>query len=131
MACNLLIAAACLVAAVFAQPASAMQSSRSIAGSVWAHVDLPYLRSYAMAQRPKGLTTARTATKNAGKPKTSSTTRAAGRAPTDEDLDLRDRLKSGPRRQGGPPLSGDHPDRESMRALRQEVIPEPTDPKEP
>jgi hypothetical protein len=83
-----------------------------------------------MAQKPKGLTTARTTTKNAGKPVTSSTSRATAAGPTDEDLDLRDRLKAGPRRQAGPPLSGDMPERAPMRALRDEVIPEPTDPKE-
>jgi hypothetical protein len=84
-----------------------------------------------MAKKPKGSTMARTTAKNAGKPVTSSRNRpAAARAgPSDEELDLRDRLKAGPRRQAGPPLSGDMPERAPMRALRDEVVPDPTDPK--
>ena len=84
-----------------------------------------------MARKPKGSTTARTTAKSAGKPVTSSRTRAAAAAagPSDEELDLRDRLKAGPRRQAGPPLSGDLPERAAMRALREEVVPDPTDPK--
>jgi hypothetical protein len=83
-----------------------------------------------MAKKPSGSTTARTTTKNAGKPVTSSRTRAAVVGPSDEDLDLRDRLKAGPRRQAGPPLSGDTHGRAPMRALRDEVVPDPTDPKD-
>lgn len=85
-----------------------------------------------MAKKPKGSTTARTTAKNAGKPVTSGRNRAVAAAagPSDEELDLRDRLKAGPRRQAGPPLSGDMPERAAMRALRDEVVPDPTDPKE-
>ena len=86
-----------------------------------------------MATKPKGSTTARTTAKNAGKPVSSRRTRTAAAVaagPSDEDLDLRDRLKSGPRRQAGPPLSGDMPARTAMKALRDEVVPDPTDPDE-
>ena len=84
-----------------------------------------------MATRAKKTTTARTGTKNAGKPVVSGTVRAASPAgaPTAEELDIRDRLKSGPRRQAGPPLAGDTLERAAMKALRDEVVPEPTDPK--
>lgn len=86
-----------------------------------------------MAKKPKGSGTARTGAKSAGKPVTSSSSRsrvaAAAAGPSDEELDLRDRLKSGPRRQAGPPLSGDMPERAAMKALRDEVVPDPTDPK--
>ena len=85
------------------------------------------------AKKSKSSTTARTAAKNAGKPVTSSRSRAAAAAsgPSDEELDRRDRLKAGPRRQAGPPLSGDMPEKAPMKALRDEVIPDPTDPQEP
>ncbi len=74
---------------------------------------------------------ARTGSKNAGKPSDGSTARkrAAAAAPSAEELDLRDRLKAGPRRPAGPPLVGDTPTRAAMDALRTEVLPEPTDPK--
>ena len=81
-----------------------------------------------MATKPKRKSTARTKAKNAGKPVTTRTTRAAAAKPSDEDLDLRDRLKSGPRRPAGPPLTGDTPTRTAMKALRDEVVPDPTDP---
>jgi hypothetical protein len=84
-------------------------------------------------KKSKSSTSARTTAKNAGKPVTSRRERAAAAAaagPSDEELDLRNRLKSGPRRQAGPPLSGDMPERAPMRALREEVVPDPTDPKE-
>jgi hypothetical protein len=85
-----------------------------------------------MATKPKNTTTARTGTKSAGKPVTSATARAASTAagaPSPEDLDIRDRLKSGPRRQAGPPLAGDTLDKSAVKALREEVVPEATDPK--
>ena len=83
-----------------------------------------------MATRRSPTTTARTGTKSAGKPATGGTARArtAASAPSPEDLDLRDRLKAGPRRQAGPPLVGDIMTRAAMDALRDEVVPEPTDP---
>jgi len=69
--------------------------------------------------------------KSAGKPVTSKTVRAetAAGAPSAEELDLRDRLKSGPRRPAGPPLVGDTLEKAAMKALRDEVVPEATDPK--
>jgi hypothetical protein len=84
-----------------------------------------------MATKPKSTTTERTGTKNAGKPVTSGTMRAetAAGTPSPEDLDIRDRLKSGPRRQAGPPLGGDTLEKAAIKALRDEVVPEPTDPK--
>ena len=56
---------------------------------------------------------------------------AATAGPSDDALDLRDRLKSGPRRQAGPPLAGDMPNAPAMAALRNEVLPSPTEPKDP
>jgi hypothetical protein len=85
-----------------------------------------------MATKPRSTTTARTGTKNAGKPVTSGTMQAekttAG-TPSPEELDIRDRLKSGPRRQAGPPLGGDTLEKAAIKALRDEVVPEPTEPK--
>ena len=84
-----------------------------------------------MATRRSSTSTARTTTKNAGKPATAGTARSrkVASAPSHEDLDLRDRLKSGPRRPAGPPLAGDIMSRSAMDALRNEVVPEPTDPR--
>ncbi len=84
-----------------------------------------------MATRRSSTSTARTATKNAGKPATGGAARSRKVAspPSHEDLDLRDRLKSGPRRPAGPPLAGDIMSRAAMDALRNEVVPEPTDPR--
>jgi hypothetical protein len=82
----------------------------------------------------KTATSARTAAKNAGRPVTRRTGRAAAAAtagPSDEDLDLRNRLKSGPRRPAGPPLTGDTIERSAMKALKDEVVPPKTEPKEP
>jgi hypothetical protein len=76
--------------------------------------------------------TARTSSKSAGKPAVSGSARAAASeagAPSADELDIRDRLKSGPRRPAGPPLVGDTLDRAAMKALRDEVVPESTDPK--
>lgn len=94
------------------------------------------------ARARKTATTARTSAKRAGKPtvprnalaraaKVATSRKAAERAgrPSPEDLDRRNRLKSGPRRQAGPPLEGDTLDRAAVRALRDEVVPKPTDPK--
>jgi len=85
-----------------------------------------------MATRQSSSGTARTGAKSAGKPVDSSTSRAraAASGPSPEDLDLRDRLKAGPRRPAGPPLAGDIMTRAAMDALRDEVVPKPTDPKE-
>lgn len=87
-----------------------------------------------MATRKSATSTARTGPKNAGKPTDSSAARARSAAttantPSAADLDLRDRLKAGPRRQAGPPLVGDIMTRAAMDALRNEVVPEPTEPK--
>ena len=89
-----------------------------------------------MATRKKATTTSRTATKSAGKPVQVGTPkaaakRAAARMPSLADLDLRDRLKAGPRRPAGPPLTGDTPTQAAMEALRKEMLPPPTDPKKP
>lgn len=75
-------------------------------------------------------TSARTSPKTAGKPVQESVARArrAASEPSAEELDLRDRLKAQPRRPAGPPLVGDVLTRSAMDALRNEVIPEPTDP---
>jgi hypothetical protein len=85
---------------------------------------------------------ARSSAKRAGKPtvprdplaraaKVAKSLKAAEKAgrPSPDDLDRRNRLKSGPRRQAGPPLEGDTLDRAALRALRDEVVPKPTDPK--
>lgn len=48
--------------------------------------------------------------------------------PTDEELDLRDKSKTGPRRLAGPPLEGDQPEPAPLAALADEAIPDPTDP---
>lgn len=75
--------------------------------------------------------TARSSAKRAGKPKTANPPRAAAaakRRPSARDLDLRDRMKVGPRRPAGPPLLGDTMNRAALAALRREVLPSPTDP---
>jgi hypothetical protein len=84
-----------------------------------------------MATKRKKTTTARTGAKRAGKPVTSGKARAetAAGTPTPEELDIRDRLKSGPRRPAGPPLGGDTLDRAATKALRDEVVPKATNPK--
>jgi hypothetical protein len=53
---------------------------------------------------------------------------AAPPPPTDVELDLRDKMKSGPRRQAGPTLEGDHPEAAPLAALAFDVMPAPTDP---
>jgi hypothetical protein len=77
-----------------------------------------------------GKSTARSSAKRAGTPKTSSPPRAAAanRRPSAKELDLRDRMKVGPRRPAGPPLLGDTMNRAALAALRREVLPAPTDP---
>lgn len=87
-----------------------------------------------MATKKSATTTARTGTKSAGKPTVNSAARARSAAtsantPSAADLDLRDRLKAGPRRPAGPPLVGDTMTRSAMDALRNQVLPEPTEPK--
>jgi hypothetical protein len=84
-----------------------------------------------MATKQSKAGSARTGAKSAGKPVDSGAARArrASAAPSAQDLDLRDRLKAGPRRPAGPPLAGDFMTRAAMDALRNEVVPEPTDPK--
>ena len=84
-----------------------------------------------MATSRSKTNTARTSTKNAGKPVDggASRSRKVASAPSHEELDLRDRLKSGPRRPAGPPLTGDIMSRSAMDAMRNEVVPEPTEPR--
>lgn len=84
-----------------------------------------------MATQRSSTNKAASTAKSAGKPATPANRSRAGRmaaAPSAEELDLRDRLKAGPRRPGGPPLVGDTLSRASLDALRNEVVPEPTDP---
>ena len=90
-----------------------------------------------MATKKSTTQSARTGTQSAGKPtetsaaraRTASTASTAGKTPSAAELDLRDRLKAGPRRPAGPPLVGDVMTRAAMDALRNEVVPEPTEPK--
>jgi len=87
-----------------------------------------------MATRKKSTaaaSSAKSSAKTAGKPVQESATRSrrAIAGPSKEELDLRDRLKAQPRRPAGPPLVGDVMTRAAMEALRNEVVPEPTDPK--
>jgi hypothetical protein len=87
-----------------------------------------------MATKKSSTSSARTGSKTAGKPTSVSAARERGAGtsagtPSAADLDLRDRLKAGPRRPAGPPLSGDFMGRAAMDALRNEVVPEPTEPK--
>jgi hypothetical protein len=84
-----------------------------------------------MATRAK--TALRTSPKKAGLPTATGATRArsagAGQTPSAEELDLRDRLKSGPRRQAGPPLAEDAMPRGTLEAARDAVLPPATNPK--
>lgn len=87
-----------------------------------------------MATKKAAATVGRTVAKKAGKPTEAGVSRAASQkakttGPSAKELDLRDRLKSGPRRPAGPPLVGDTPTQAAMDALSNEVVPEPTDPK--
>ncbi len=87
-----------------------------------------------MATKKSSTTSARTGPKSAGKPTADSTARArsattAANMPSAADLDLRDRLKAGPLRPAGPPLVGDIMTRAAMDALRNEVVPVPTEPR--
>ena len=87
-----------------------------------------------MATKKSTTQSARTGTQSAGKPTETSAARArtastAGKTPSAAELDLRDRVKAGPRRPAGPPLVGDVMTRAAMDALRNEVVPEPTEPK--
>lgn len=89
-----------------------------------------------MATKNTGKGSARTSPKNAGKSTPESTTRSRSAAgadatPSKADLDLRDRLKAGPRRPAGPPLVGDTMTKSAMDALRNEVVPAATEPKLP
>jgi hypothetical protein len=85
-----------------------------------------------MAAKKQGPRNARTRANDAGKPVTDDRTRAAAPAaePSDEDLDRRDRMKTGPRRQAGPRLGGDTPEPAPLRQLEDNEITDPTDPEE-
>jgi hypothetical protein len=78
----------------------------------------------------EGARTERTRSKDAGAPvnSTAGTTRGAASGLTDAELDARDRTKSGPRRQAGPPLAGDTPEPVPTRALTDAELNPPTDP---
>ncbi len=86
-----------------------------------------------MATKKSAATSASSSPKSAGKPTDESTARArsAENTPSKADLDLRDRLKAGPRRPAGPPLVGDIMTKSAMDALRNEVVPAATEPKKP
>ncbi len=72
---------------------------------------------------------ARTRAAAAGQPQTNDNApQAARRPPTDAELDERDRMKSGPRRQAGPPLEGDNPEPVPMEAVRAAAMPRETNP---
>ncbi|MFM2057412.1 MAG: hypothetical protein RLY71_1797 [Pseudomonadota bacterium] len=77
-------------------------------------------------------TEARSIAKRAGKPQGlepgKKSPRMAVTEPDSAHLDLRDRLKTGPRRPAGPPVAGDVPTHAAMEALRTETTPAPTDP---
>ena len=65
----------------------------------------------------------------AGKPTEGTGAVAANVAPpTDEELDMRDRMKTGPRRQAGPPLDGDNPEPMPAAQVAANSLPGPTDP---
>lgn len=78
----------------------------------------------------EGSRTERTRSKDAGAPvnSTTGTARGAASGPTDAELDARDRTKSGPRRQAGPPLAGDTPEPVPTRAVPDAQLTPPTDP---
>jgi hypothetical protein len=86
-----------------------------------------------MATRKSATTSASSSPKTAGKPtiESDARTRSARNTPSKEELDLRDRLKAGPRRPAGPPLVGDIMTKSAMDALRNEVVPPATEPKKP
>ncbi len=89
-------------------------------------------KSATSSARNSATNSASSSPKSAGKPTVESATRSrsvAGVTPSKADLDLRDRLKAGPRRQAGPPLVGDIMTRAAMDALRDEVVPKATEPK--
>jgi hypothetical protein len=85
-----------------------------------------------MPAKKQSQTNARTRANDAGKPVTNNGNRAAAAdaEPTDEELDRRDRMKTGPRRQAGPPLGGDTPEPAPLRELEDSQIMDPTDPEE-
>jgi len=80
-----------------------------------------------------GVTTERTSSQRAGRPVDAETAQPRSRSaleatPSQADLDIRDRLKSGQRRPAGPPLVGDIMTRAAMDGLRDEKPVKPTDP---
>ena len=81
----------------------------------------------AAAGKPK---TQRTQANDAGAPVTIERSRAAPSGPSDEELDRRDRMKTGPRREAGPPLLGDTPEPVPTRALPDNAVLPPIDPAE-
>lgn len=86
-----------------------------------------------MATKKSATNSASSSPKSAGKATAESNTRtrSAAATPSKADLDLRDRMKAGPRRPSGPPLVGDVMTRSAMDALRNEVVPAATEPKKP
>ncbi len=87
------------------------------------------------ARKGSAKTSGRTSVHRGGKPVEETAARSRARStrdvtPSSAELDLRDRLKAGPRRPAGPPLVGDIMTRDAMESLRAEVLPKPTDPKD-
>lgn len=66
---------------------------------------------------------------NAGTPQSAERKKGAMRRPTAADLDRRDSLKVGPRRQAGPPLDGDTPESEPVKSMRSAALVAATTPK--
>lgn len=81
-----------------------------------------------MATNPPAPRTERTRTATAGMPASGDRTRGAAAGPSDDELDQRNRMKSGPRRPAGPPLAGDTPEPVPTRSLPERDLPPPTDP---
>lgn len=89
-----------------------------------------------MVTKKAAATSARTSPGNAGKATEDSVARSRSaatvdKAPSKDDLDLRDMLKSGPRRPAGPVLVGDTMSKSAMDALRNQVLPTATEPSSP
>jgi hypothetical protein len=75
---------------------------------------------------------ARTRAGAAGQPQTGANMPAAATPPpTAEELDRREQMKTGPRRQAGPPLEGDTAEPMPMEALPDAALPAETTPSQP
>ena len=72
----------------------------------------------------------RTTSVDAGEPQNARPSAARQTRPSDEELDRRDQMKIGPRRPAGPPLEGDEPEAAPLAAIDDDLLPEPTEPKD-